>query len=84
MSETDTLNINTPDLSALAASWPAPIVARREISKFTGGVVSAKYLANLDSAGKGPAGRLKIGRIVCYRVSDFVLWLQNRCKEKTL
>jgi len=69
------------DLSAMAASWPSPLIARKEISRFTGGLLSEKYLANLDCAGKGPAGRVKIGRKVCYRVDALISWLEGRAEN---
>jgi hypothetical protein len=62
----------------LAARWPSSMVARTEIDRFTGGIVSEKYIANLDSAGKGPAGRVRVGRKVCYNVSEVVKWLEAR------
>ena len=52
----------TPNLSDLAEKWPSPYVARNEVKAFSGGILTPKYLANLDSAGKGPAGRIRVGR----------------------
>jgi len=69
-----------PDLKHLAASWPSPLIARGEVRMFTGGLLSEKYLANLDSAGKGPAGRVKIGRKIAYNVSDLISWLEGRAE----
>jgi len=46
----------------MAERWPSAWVARTQAEHFTGGIISEKYLANLDSAGKGPAGRVRIGR----------------------
>lgn len=62
----------------MAERWPAPIIARTEAPTFTGGAISEKYLANLDSRGLGPAGRFHIGRKVVYPVSEFVKWLAER------
>ena len=44
--------------SGMAAKWPSAFVARTEAEKFSGGMIKEKYLANLDSAGKGPTGRI--------------------------
>ena len=52
------------DLSYLADHWPATIIARNEVKAFTGGFVTPKYLANLDSKGEGPEVRIRIGRKV--------------------
>lgn len=60
--------------------WPSGIVARTEAERFTGGMVSGKYLANLDSLGLGPA-RVVVGRKVGYPVEDFVLWLRGRASR---
>ena len=65
----------------LADKWPSAFVARTEAEKFTGGLIGEKYLANLDSAGKGPAGRIRCGRKVVYPVTNFIKWLQERSEE---
>jgi hypothetical protein len=64
--------------SELSAKWPCAFVARTEAGKFTGGLISEKYLANLDSAGKGPEGRIRCGRKIVYPVAEFVKWLEKR------
>jgi hypothetical protein len=73
-------SLKRPDLSNLAASWQSPLIARNQVKTFTGGLLSEKYLANLDSQGKGPAGRVKIGRKIAYNVSDLVEWLEGRAE----
>lgn len=62
----------------MAERWPAPIVSRTEVQMFTGGAISEKYLANLDSRNLGPEGRFHIGRKVVYPVHEFVKWLKQR------
>lgn len=68
---------------AMADRWPSSLVARTEIKKFTGGILSEKYLANLDSLGRGPEGRIRCGRKVCYQVDQFVQWLEARSVDAT-
>jgi hypothetical protein len=68
------------DLSYLALKWPSAIVARDEVKIFTGGTMSSKYLANLDSKKQGPPGRFRCGRKICYPVDQFVKWLESRSK----
>ena len=68
-------------LSSMADKWPSPIVARTEAEKFTGGLISEKYLANLDCVNKGPAGRIRIGRKVAYPVNEYLTWLKERSEE---
>lgn len=66
------------DLSILIRKWPSGIVAREQVGPFTGGVISPAYMANLDSRGEGPEGRLRIGRKVAYPVDALVSWLEKR------
>lgn len=66
------------DLEILCERWPSPIVAREEVGRFTGGAISPRYLANLDSAGLGPPGRFKLGRKNCYFTTPLIRWLQER------
>ena len=62
----------------MAERWPSALVSRQQVGAFTGGVLSERYLANLDSKGLGPAGRIRIGRKVAYPVPEFVKWLESR------
>jgi len=65
--------------SELAEKWPSAWVARTEIRKFTGGMIGEKYLANLDSAGLGPKGRVRIGGgKIAYPVQAVVSWPESR------
>ena len=64
------------DLKALAERWPSAIVSRQEVRKFSGGIISEKSLANLDSQGLGPAGRLRIEREIAYPVHSLIIWLE--------
>ncbi|MBW1895339.1 MAG: hypothetical protein JRI91_16850 [Deltaproteobacteria bacterium] len=54
------------DFKNLAEKWPSAIVARTEVHRFSGGVLNSKYRANLDSLGKGPKGRIRVGRQIVY------------------
>lgn len=60
--------------------WDSPIVARGEIRRFSGGVVSPKSLANLDSQGQGPDGAFRIGCKVVYPARNVVDWLETRSR----
>lgn len=62
----------------MADNWPSEIIARTEIKVFTGGLISPKYIANLDSKGDGPQGRIKSGRKTGYQKRSFVEWLRER------
>jgi hypothetical protein len=65
-------------LQSLADKWPSPFVARQEIRQFSGGIISEKYIANLDSQGAGPPGRIRCGRKIAYPVNQLVEWLEGR------
>jgi hypothetical protein len=62
----------------LAEKWPSSMVARTEIERFTGGIIKEKYLANLDCQGKGPEGRIRIGRKIAYPVDAVISFLEHR------
>lgn len=68
---------NSIDLSFLAKAWPSEIVARHAVGKFSGELLNPRTLANHDAAGTGPL-RFRVGRIVCYRVSDLIAWMESR------
>lgn len=61
----------------MADRWPSAIVARTEMEHFTGGLISAKYMANLDSLKLG-CERITCGRKVGYPVDSLVAWLRDR------
>lgn len=65
-------------IESLAARWPSAWVARTDVRDFSGGLISEKYIANLDSSGDGPEGRFRVGRKICYPVSSLCSWLQAR------
>ena len=68
------------DFNDLADKLP-PIIARSQVEKLLGGVISAKRLANLDSLGEGPKPRMRIGgRKIAYRTEDLLNWLASRAK----
>ena len=67
-----------PDFSEMAVKWPSAFVARDKSEEFTGGMIKPRYLANLDSVGKGPPGKVRCGRKIAYPVTEFVKWLESR------
>jgi hypothetical protein len=64
------------ELKHLADSLP-PIIARDHVEQLLGGVISSKYMANLDSLGSG-CKRMRIGRKIAYRTEDLLEWLESR------
>ena len=56
------------------------ILTRQKIYELTGGLISAKTLANLDSEGNGILPRLRIGGKVAYPKAAVVNFLKKRCE----
>jgi hypothetical protein len=61
----------------LARSWPSAMVARTQLSKFSGGLLNPRTLSTLDCRGKGPF-KIKVGRLVMYPKRDLINWLIQR------
>jgi hypothetical protein len=74
--------ISYMDAHALRAQLMAacpPIISRQEVGRITGGMVHPRTMANLDSAGQGPAGKVSMGRTrVGYLREPFIDWFVNR------
>ena len=70
--------MDTTVFEEMLAGWPSALVARTEVETFSGGLMSEKYQSNLDSAGLGPKGRIRIGRKIAYPVKPYVAWLAAR------
>lgn len=56
------------------------IITRKKLHELTGGLLSEKTLANLDSEGIGIQPRFRIGGKVAYPKDAAFAWLKNRCK----
>ena len=56
-----------------------PIFGRDQVERITGGLINRRTLANLDSSGEGPSGKVGMGKIrVGYLREPFVDWFVNR------
>ncbi len=75
---------NTDFVDLLVEGWEAPVVARRETKKFTGGAVAGRTVANEES--KDPSnkvpGRMLVGRNVIYPTRPYAEWLAKRFLKK--
>lgn len=67
--------------SEMVTRWPSPIVARREVAQFTGGLIKPKFLANQDSLGIGPVGKIEVCSRVAYSAESLADWLRSRSKQ---
>lgn len=61
-------------IQMMTAKLP-PVIARKEIKTFLGGIVSHQKLANADASGVGPEVAYRIGRGVAYRTDSLLTWL---------
>jgi hypothetical protein len=60
----------------MAEKWPAPGFIRSQVGMVTGGLISPKTLANLNSAHEGPPCEIIRGRSF-YELETFVPWLRK-------
>jgi len=74
-------DVSNFDLNELAEAWGAPIVARKDVGKFSGGLLHPRTMANLDSLQKGP-GKVVVGDRVCYATKELVAWMKNRRSKR--
>jgi len=65
-------------IEEMAQRWGSTVVARKDIGRYTGGAITAKTAANLDSLGTGCPGRFSIGASVVYPVDNLSQWLKSR------
>ena len=69
-----------PNLSHLSKNWNSTIITRSNVEKWTGGLITAGYIAYLDAKGEGPPVKFRSCRKICYQVKPFIQWLENRSK----
>lgn len=62
----------------LRSKCKSSFFARDRVGDLTGGALSSRHMANLDSQGKGPKGAFKIGRKKCYPTDNFCDFLIDR------
>ena len=70
-------------LREMAKRWPSTIVARSSVKEFSGGLFSPGTLANADSRGEGPEGRLIFGRKTAYPVDALIDWMASRMRSES-
>ena len=66
-------------IDKLERQWTKPFIRRTgDAWEASGGLATAKKLANADSAGEGPEGRVKLCGKICYPSSSFFEWLRKQ------
>ncbi|GHU19165.1 hypothetical protein FACS189472_08550 [Alphaproteobacteria bacterium] len=81
---TDISNINNTAREILAKideAWPDPIVLRKDIAKFSCGLVTTKTMGTLDCEGHGIPNILINGKIA-YTKKDVINWLASRISKQ--
>lgn len=71
------LTAEEQEFIAIARAGLPPVIARKEVSKLLGGVISPYTLVNEDGAGRGPKG-WKVGNRVVYSTDALIEWLVRR------
>ena len=71
--------ITIEQIFEVLSSKSPEIITRKKLQELTGGLVSEKTLANLDSEGVGIQPRLRIGGKVVYPKDAAIAWLKKRC-----
>jgi hypothetical protein len=69
---------NSDVFDQLVISWGAPIVARSEVGRFSGGLLHPRTCANYDSLGIGCKEKITIGGRVAYPTVALAEWLRER------
>jgi hypothetical protein len=68
-------------LKKIDEAWPSPIVLRKDIGKFSCGLVTTKAIATLDCEGRGIPYTLINGK-VAYEKQNVIRWLTTRIAKK--
>ena len=61
-------------VNTLLSSLP-PVIARKVVMRFLGGIVAPQTLSNADSSGEGPEDAFRVGNSVVYRTESLVRWI---------
>ncbi len=70
-------------LDALAGELP-PFIARADVERHLGGMVSGKTLSNADARGEGPEVAYAVGRKIVYSREALLLWLSRNFSVQRL
>jgi hypothetical protein len=66
--------LETEFVQSIASELP-PIIARKKVDKYLGGIVATQTLSNADASGEGPEVAYRIGRSVAYRTIPLLIWI---------
>ncbi len=63
-------------------AWRSPIVPKKEISSFTGGLLKPQTLTNLTAMVQGPPNVFNVRGRACYEIDELLDWLLDRMTNK--
>ena len=66
-------------LAGLLLELP-PLIARTDVRAMVGMDIDERSLANLDSLGKGPRMRMRVGRRVVYPTAYLLEWIEEKAE----
>ncbi len=74
LSTRELTELETEFVQSIASELP-PIIARKKVDKYLGGIVATQTLSNADASGEGPEVAYRIGRSVAYRTIPLLIWI---------
>ncbi|SFK31665.1 hypothetical protein SAMN04488082_12037 [Desulfomicrobium apsheronum] len=63
-----------------AESWVGELVLRSQIEEFSEGTFKPSSMRTLDSMGRGPAERIRVGGKIGYPKWPLAEWLDSKCR----
>ena len=67
----------------IMARSTGPVTARTAVPHLSGNMMCVGHIANRDSLGTGPPGKVTIGRRVGYITFSLAGWLADQCQGLT-
>ena len=64
-------------VTTMAQGLP-PVIARKYVEHFLGGIVAQQTLNNADNAGEGPEEVFMVGRNIAYKTESLLEWTVRR------
>lgn len=74
----ETQAVDATDMLALLRAHLPPVIARKKVEYFLGGIVSASHLAKADSRGTGPDVAYNVGDCVVYETESLLQYVAAR------
>jgi hypothetical protein len=70
------------ELAHLLAQLP-PVIARKKVHEYFGGVIVSRMLSEADNRGIGPRVRWNVGKNICYPTPYLLEWIEECLPLKT-